>query len=85
MLEWIKGAGEGMENPSHQVADPLPNKRVHLCTNLRYPFLVTEPKSFLMASPAPIYTNFERGARAKKKNTFGHFWTCFYQKFSKSA
>ena len=78
MLERIKGGGEGMENPSHQGADPLPNKRVHLCTNLRYPFLLTEPKSFLMAPLGLIL----REERAPKKK---HFWTCFGQKFPKNA
>ena len=39
-----------------------------LCTILRYLFLVTDPKTFLKAPSAPIYTNFEGGSRAKKRN-----------------
>ena len=38
-----------------------------LCTILRYPFLGTDPKIFLKASSAPIYTNFEGEARAEKR------------------
>ena len=37
---------------------------------LKYPFLVTDPKILLKASLAPIYANFERGARAEK----AFFW-----------
>ena len=48
-----------------------------LCTILRYPFLVTDPKNFLKAPLAPLFTNFEWGARAKK--------TGFWSKFSKNC
>ena len=41
-----------------------------LCTILRYPFLVTDPKVFLKAPLAPIYTNIEGGARAEKNAVF---------------
>ena len=40
-----------------------------LCTILRYPFLVMDPKNFLKVPLAPIYTNFE-GERAPKKRKF---------------
>ena len=39
----------------------------------RYPFLVTDPKNFLKAPLAPIYTNctnFERAGRARQKSNF---------------
>ena len=39
--------------------DPLLTHRVPLCTILRHPFLVTDPKNFLKAPSAPVYTNFE--------------------------
>ena len=46
-----------------------------LCNILRYPFSVTDPKVFLKA---PIYTNFERGARAD-------FLVKIFQKLPKNA
>ena len=60
--------------------DPLPTQSDPLCTILRYPYLVTDPKSFLRAPLEPIYTNFEGGggARAEKAQFFG-------QSFPKSA
>ena len=66
--------------------DPLPTQRVSLCTILRYPYLVTDLKIFLKVLSAPIYTDFERGARAKKTRFFGQncpkkpknaFWPVF--------
>ena len=39
--------------------------------------MVADPKNFLKALLAPIYTNIEGGARAEK--------THFFQNFSKSA
>ena len=54
--------GGGVGRFLFQGFDPLPTQRVPLCTILRYPFLLTDPKSFLKAPLAPIYTNFERGA-----------------------
>ena len=60
--------------PPPQGFDPLPTQRVPLCTILRYPYLLTDPKNFLKAPLAPIYTNFEGGARAEKTQFFGrHF------------
>ena len=56
--------------PPTQGFDPLPTQRVPLCTILRYPYLVTNRKIFLKAPLAPIYTNFEGGARAKKQRVF---------------
>ena len=54
---------------SSGLRDPADIK-VPLCTNLRYPFLVTDPKNFLWAPLAAIYANFEGGARAKKNAIF---------------
>ena len=60
-----------------QVFDPLPAQRPPpLSTILKYPFLVADPKKFLKAPLAPIYTKFE-GERALKKNAF------FGEKFPK--
>ena len=60
--------------------DPTPcrPKVSPLCTFLGYLFWVTDHKFFLKAPLAPIYTNFEGGARAKKTQFFD-------QNFSKSA
>ena len=58
--------------------DPLPTQRVPLCTILRYPYLVTDPKKFLKAPLAQIHTIFWGGARAKKTR-----FLC--QSFPKSA
>ena len=52
-----------------------------LCTSLRYPFLVTDPKNFLKVPWAPIYTNFERGARAEKTQ---FLWSKFSKKCLKT-
>ena len=56
----------GRTPPLPQEFDPLPTQRVPLCTILRYPYLVTDPKHFLKAPLAPIYTYFE-GERVPKK------------------
>ena len=56
--------------PPLQGFDPLPTQRVPLCTILRYPFWETDPKIFLKAPLAPIYTNFQGGARAQKTRFF---------------
>ena len=48
--------------------DPSQPKESPVCTVLRYPCLVTDPKNFLKAPLAPIYNNFEREARAEKRN-----------------
>ena len=74
---WICGGGA---EASPQGFDPLPTQKVPLCTVLRYPFLTTDPKIFLRAPLAPKSTNFERGARAKKKRNFclnALFWPVF--------
>ena len=72
-----------------QEFDPLPTQRVPLCTILRYPVLVIDPKKFLKA---PIYTNFEGGSRAKKTRFFGQhfpkkafFGLFFFQNFDGGA
>ena len=57
-------------------------------------FLATDPKIFLKAPLAPIYTNFEGGARAKKTQFFGQnfpkspknaFFGLFFQNFACGA
>ena len=68
------GEGRGgwfADAPLPQGFDPLPTQRVPLCTILRYPNLVTDPKNFLKA---PVYTYFEGGARAKKTHFFGQMF-----------
>ena len=62
----LKGRGETI--PSSQGFDRLPTQRVLFCTILRYPYLVMNPKNFLKAPWAAIYTNFE--GRAPKKRDF---------------
>ena len=54
-----------------------------LCTILRYPYLVTDPKKFLKEPLAPIYTYFEGGARKKKRHFFGQSFPkkCFKTPF----
>ena len=49
--------------------DSLPTQTVPLCTILRYPFLVTDPKTFLKA-PRRQYILILRGERAPKKRDF---------------
>ena len=41
-----------------------------LCTILGYPILIDGPKNFSRGALAPIYTNFQGGARAEKKRYF---------------
>ena len=53
----LKGGG-GIRRPP-QGFDPLPTQRLPLCTIFRYPYLVMDPKFFLKAPSAQIYTNFE--------------------------
>ena len=69
------GVGFGADVLFLRGSTPCRPKGSPLCTILRYPFLVTDPKNFLKAH---TYTNFERGAHAKKTQFFG-------QHFSKSA
>ena len=71
--------GRRADVPS-QGFDPLPTQSVPLCTILRYPFFVTNPKNFFKAPRAPIYTNFE-GERAPKSATF---WSKFSKKCLKT-
>ena len=70
--------GGGADASTSQGFDPLPTQRVPLWYFLRNPFSVTDPKIFLKAPFAPIYTNFE-GERAPKKTRF------FLWKFSKKC
>ena len=60
-------------------------------------FWLTDPKKYLKAPSAPIYTNFKGGARAQKreflfnifqkvpKNVFFFVFACFFQKFDCDA
>ena len=64
--------------PPLRDSTPCRPKGSPLCTILRYPYLVTDPKNFLKAPLAPIYTYF-RGERVPKKRNF------FGQNFLKSA
>ena len=68
----------GGRTPFLQGFDPLPTQRFPLWFFLRNPFLVTDPKIFLKAPWAPIYTKFE-GELAPKKCDF------FMSKFSKKC
>ena len=61
---------------SPQGFDPLPTQRVPLCTVLRYPFLVADPKTFLKAP-----TSFEGGVRAEKTQ---FFWSKFFKQCLKT-
>ena len=61
--------------------DHLPTKRAPLCTILRYPFLMTDPKIFLNAPLAPMYTNFEGESAPKTRN----FLVKIFQKLPKNA
>ena len=49
--------------PPRRDSNPCRLKGSLLSTILRYPCLVKDPKNFVKA---PIYTNFEGGARAEK-------------------
>ena len=63
------GGGEAGIGRSLPLKDSTPcrPKGSPLCTILRYPYFVTDPKNFVKAPLAPIYTYFKGGARAKKK------------------
>ena len=52
---------------------PPSTQRVPLCTILRNPYLVEDPKNFLKTPSAPIYSNFEGGARQKTRFFGQHF------------
>ena len=45
---------------------PTADQNGPICTVLRYPFWLTDPKVFLKAPLAPIFTYFEEEARAKR-------------------
>ena len=76
------GGGDWGNAPSPLYKDSTPcrSKGFPFCTILRYPFLVTDHQIFLKAPLAPIYTNFEGGARAEKLD----FWTKFSKKCLKT-
>ena len=74
--------GRGRTSPYLRDSTPCrPKGSLPLCTILRYPYLVTDPKKFLKAPWAPIYTNL-RGERAPKKNAI--FWSKFSKKCLKT-
>ena len=88
-----RGRGRGVDALSPlQGFDPLCRpKGSPLCTILRYPFLVMDPKIFLQP---PMYTYFEGGERAEKTQFFGQnfFKKClktpflaFFQNFACGA
>ena len=67
----ISGGFRGGGADAHpQGFDPLPTQRVPLWYSLRNPFLADRPSNFLKAPLAPMYTNFEGGARAEKNAIF---------------
>ena len=84
----------GGRTPPPQGFEPCRAKEVPLWYFLRNPFLVTDPKVFLKATSAPIYTFFE-GERAPKKRDFfvsifqkvpkNGFFDLFFKNFPKSA
>ena len=61
-----RGGGD-LPTPPLKDSTPCRPKGSPLCTILRYPNLVMNPKIFLKA---PVYTYFEWGARAKKMQFF---------------
>ena len=63
-----KAGGGGVDAPSQEY-DPLPTQRVPLCTILRYPFLVRNPKIVLKAVRRQ-YILILKGERAPKKRDF---------------
>ena len=84
----FRGGGEmvvwGRTLSSPYGFDPLSTKRVSPLYYFEIFILVTDPKNFLKASSAPMYTNFEEGATFwsklyKKCQTL--FWPVFFSKF----
>ena len=71
------GGGGGGDAPHSGIRPPGDPKVPHFDTFSETHFWPTDPKIFLKAPWAPVYTNFE-GERAPKKNDF-----C--QNFSKSV
>ena len=70
-----------MKRPLFLGIRPPADLKGPLCTILRYPYLVTDPKKFLKAPSPPIYTNFEGRVRAKKRD----FLVKTFQKVLKNA
>ena len=70
----FRGGEESGRPPPLRDSTPCRPNGSPLCTILRYPFLVTDPKKFLKA---PLYSNFEGEARAKKR--------IFWSKLSKKC
>ena len=83
------GGGGGRADAFHpQGFNPLPTQMVPLCIILRYPYLVMDPKIFLKAPLAPLYTNFEGGAEKVRffvkyfhKVPRNAFFSFFFSKF----
>ena len=73
-----EGAGGGRPPPFSGIRPPADPKGPPFDTFSEIHFWPTDPKFFLKAPLAPIYTNFE-GERAPKKRDF------FCQNFPKSA
>ena len=79
----LGGAG-GSDAPSPSGIRPPANpKGPPFDTFSAIHFWPTDPKIFLKAPLAPIYTNFEGGARQKKKRDF--FLSKFFKKCPKTA
>ena len=79
---WFRGGGGRGRTPLFRDSTPFRPKGSPLCTILRNSYLVTDPKIFLKAPWAPICTNFEREARAKKSQ---FFWSKFSKKGLKTS
>ena len=77
----FRGGGGGTPSPSG-IRPPADPKGPPFDTFSRIHFWPTEPKIFLKAPLAPIYTNFE-GERAPKKNAI--FLSKFFKKCPKTA
>ena len=75
----FRGAGDGGCPPRDST--PSRPKGSPLCYFLRNPFLSTDPKFFLKAPLAPMYTNFEGEHAPKKRN----FLSNFFKKCLKTA
>ena len=76
------GGGGGLRTfPFFQWFDRLPTHWFPLCTIFRYPFL-NDPKNFLKATLAPIYTNFEGELAPKNAIFWSTFSGVFFQKLS---
>ena len=77
----------GADAPPLRDSTPCRPKGSPLWYSLRNPFLADRPSNFLKAPLAPMYTNFEEGARAEKNAIFWSklskkclkrlFWTFF--------